>query len=119
MFTMAMPFLLIPVVGLGIDATMLYSVKAKLQAAVDGAALAAAQSLSAGLTVAAQASAATLAADQFIRANLVTGATVGGGGYWGAYNLNDSNCSGRPRPPRDSRPAPERRLHITAPAIVL
>jgi Flp pilus assembly protein TadG len=94
MFTLAMPFLLIPVVGLGIDATMLYSVRAKLQAAVDGAALAAAESLSAGLTVAAQASAATLAADQFIRANLVTGATVGGGGYWGAYNLNDSNCSG-------------------------
>ncbi len=94
MFTMIMPSLLIPLVGLGIDATMLYSVKAKLQAAVDGAALAAAESLSAGLTLAAQSSAATLAADEFIRANFVTGATVGGGGYWGAYNLNDSNCVG-------------------------
>ena len=94
MFTMIMPALLIPLVGLGIDATMLYSVKAKLQAAVDGAALAAAESLSAGLTLAAQSSAATLAADQFIRANFITGATVGGGGYWGAYNLNDSNCTG-------------------------
>jgi Flp pilus assembly protein TadG len=94
MFTIMMPFLLIPLVGLGIDATMLYSVKAKLQAAVDGSALAAAESLSAGETLAAQTSAATLAADEFIRANLVTGATVGGGGYWGAYNLNDSSCSG-------------------------
>jgi Flp pilus assembly protein TadG len=89
-----MPFLLVPMVGLAIDATMLYSVKVKLQTAVDGAVLAAAESLSAGLTLAAQASAASLAADEFIRANIVTGATAGSGGYWGAYNLNDSNCTG-------------------------
>jgi Flp pilus assembly protein TadG len=94
MFTMMLAFLLIPLVGLGIDATMLYGVRAKLQAAVDGAALAAAQSLSAGSTVAAQQSAAALTADEFIRANIVTGSSPGGGGYWGAYNLNDSNCTG-------------------------
>jgi hypothetical protein len=93
-FTIAMAFLIVPLVGLAIDATMLYGIKVKLQTAVDGAALAAAESLSAGLTVAAQESAATLAADQFIRANIVTGATAGSGGYWGAYNLNDSNCTG-------------------------
>jgi Flp pilus assembly protein TadG len=93
-FTLMMPFLLVPMVGLAIDATMLYSVKVKLQTAVDGAVLAAAESLSAGLTLAAQASAASLAADEFIRANIVTGATAGSGGYWGAYNLNDSNCTG-------------------------
>ncbi|MGA3095471.1 MAG: VWA domain-containing protein, partial [Bryobacteraceae bacterium] len=89
-FTIVMAFLMIPLVGLAIDATMLYGIKVKLQTAVDGAALAAAESLSAGLTLSAQESAATLAADQFIRANIVTGA----GGYWGAYNLNDSNCTG-------------------------
>ena len=94
MFTLIMPFVLIPMVGLGIDATMLYSVKVKLQTAVDGAALAAAESLSAGLNLADQTSAASLAADEFIRANIVTGATSGHGGYWGAYNLNDSNCTG-------------------------
>lgn len=94
MFTMMMGFLLIPLVGLAIDATLLYSVKAKLQTAVDGATLAAAQSLSAGLTLAAQESAAALTADEFIRANIVTGATPGSGGYWGSYNLNDSNCTG-------------------------
>jgi len=94
MFTMVMAFLLIPVVGLGIDGTLMYSVKAKLQAAVDGAALAAAESLSAGLTVAAQESAAALTADEFIRANIATGTTAGSGGYWGSYNLNDSNCTG-------------------------
>ena len=94
MFTMLLAFILIPMVGLGIDATMLYSVRSKLQSAVDGAALAAAQSLNAGLTLAAQTSAATLAADEFIRANIITGASAGSGGYWGAFNLNDSNCSG-------------------------
>ena len=94
MFTLMMAFLLIPMVGLAIDATMLYSVRAKLQTAVDGGALAAAESLSAGLTVAAQQSAAALTADEFIRANIVTGASAGGGGYWGAYNLNDSSCTG-------------------------
>ncbi|MEI9975368.1 MAG: vWA domain-containing protein [Ignavibacteriota bacterium] len=94
MFTVIMPFLLIPLVGLGIDATVLYSVKVKLQTAVDGAALAAAQSLNAGLDLAAQSKAATLAADQFIRANIVTGASAGKTGYWGSYNLNDSNCTG-------------------------
>ncbi len=93
MFTFMLPFLLVPVVGLGIDATMLYSVKLKMQAAVDGAALASAQSLNAGLTISAQASAAALAADQFIRANIVTGATAGSGGYWGAYGFNDSSCT--------------------------
>jgi Flp pilus assembly protein TadG len=94
MFTLLVPFLLIPMVGLGIDATMLYSVKVKLQTAVDGGVLAAAESLSAGETVAAQESAASLAADEFIRANIVTGATAGSHGYWGSYNLNDSNCTG-------------------------
>jgi Flp pilus assembly protein TadG len=94
MFTLLVPFVLIPIVGLGIDATMLYTVKVKLQTAVDGAALAAAESLSAGLTVAAQQSAASLAADEFIRANIVTGASAGHGGYWGSYNLNDDNCTG-------------------------
>ena len=94
MFTMMIAFLLLPMVGLAIDGTMMYTVKAKLQLAVDGAALAAAQSLNAGLTLAAQTSAATLAADEFLRANIVTGASAGSGGYWGSYNLNDSNCTG-------------------------
>ena len=35
-----------------------------------------------------------MAADEFIRANIVTGSSAGQGGYWGSYNLNDSNCTG-------------------------
>jgi len=90
MFTMMLPFVLIPLVGLAIDATMLYTVNAKLQTAVDGASLAAAESLSAGLSTSAQQAAATLAADQFIRANMTAG---GNGRFWGAFNLNDENCT--------------------------
>ena len=98
MFTMLLPFVLVPLVGIAIDATMLYSVKAKLQAAVDGGALAAAQSLSAGLTITDQAAAAQLVADEFIKANIVTGATAGSGGYWGAFALNDTNCDSSQNP---------------------
>ena len=92
MFTMMLPFVLIPLVGLAIDATMLYSVKAKLQAAVDGGVLAAAQSLSAGTSIAAQQSAAELAADEFINANMRAN-PLGSGGFWGAHNLNDMTCT--------------------------
>ena len=100
MFTLAMPFLLVPLVGLAIDGTMLYSIKAKLQAAVDGGAVAAAQSLSSGLTINAQTASATQTADQFVRANMGIPAmfdTKGvrladKPGYWGANTLNDTTC---------------------------
>ncbi len=97
MFTLMLPFVMVPLVGLGIDATMLYSVKAKLQAAVDGGAIAAAQSLNSGVNFTAQQATAQKTADQFIRANfVVAGAFSGVGGYWGAFNLNDTNCGGNP-----------------------
>jgi Flp pilus assembly protein TadG len=101
MFTLMLPFLLIPMVGLAIDSTMLFSVKAKLQAAVDGGALAAAQSLSSGVTFTAQSAAAVKTADQFIKANFVArGVITGYNGYWGAFNLNDQTCdaNGNPTP---------------------
>ncbi len=95
MFTLMMPFVLVPMVGLAIDATMLFSVKAKLQAAVDGGAIAAAQSLNSGLTFTTQKATAEKTADEFIKANItVTGS--GHSGYWGAYSLNDTNCNGSP-----------------------
>ncbi len=46
--------LIIPMVGMAIDVGFLYAVKSKMQAAVDGAALAAARSLSDGATASAQ-----------------------------------------------------------------
>lgn len=99
MFALMLPFLLIPLVGLAIDGTMLFTVKAKLQAAVDGGALAAAQSLSSGMTFDVQSAAAVKTADQFIKANFVAkGAITGFNGYWGAYNLNDQTCDANQNP---------------------
>ena len=45
LYTLMMLFIIIPMVGLAIDAGIIYTIKAKLQAAVDGASLAAARSL--------------------------------------------------------------------------
>jgi Flp pilus assembly protein TadG len=90
LFTMMLPALLLPVIGAAIDFTAMYIVKEKLQAAVDGAAIAAAQSLSAGTSFAPQQAAAQLCGQEFIAANIPTGSGPGGGGYWGAYTLQDS-----------------------------
>lgn len=61
---------IIPAVGLAIDVGYIYAVKAKLQAAVDGAALAAARGLSLGLTTAAQETSAKQNAVNWFYANL-------------------------------------------------
>ncbi len=97
MFTMMLPFVLIPIVGLAIDATMLYTVKAKLQAAVDGGAIAAAQALSSGLTFSVQQAAAQKSADEFLKANIAAGATPGSG-FFGAYGMNDTTCDANGQP---------------------
>ena len=96
-FTLAFPFLLVPLVGLAIDGTMLYSVKAKLQTAVDGASIAAALNLSSGINFAVQEPAAELTAKQFIAANIgITPAQTTG--YWGSNTLNDSDCDANGTP---------------------
>lgn len=59
----------IPILGLSIDATLLYVVKTQLQGAVDGAALAASKSLSRGADDAAHKQAATDAAKTYVKLN--------------------------------------------------
>lgn len=66
-------FIVIPTVGLAIDVGVIYAIKAKLQTAVDGAALAAARGLSRGLNLGAQESAARETAQRFFTANVHTG----------------------------------------------
>jgi Mg-chelatase subunit ChlD len=61
--------MMIPTVGLAIDAGFLYAIKAKLQAATDAAALAAARSLSVGIDMAAQENSARARARSFFDAN--------------------------------------------------
>ena len=67
--TTAAMFVVFPVVGLAIDAGFLFAVRAKLSAAVDAAAIAAARSLSKGMTMSEQATSAGLRAEAFFNAN--------------------------------------------------
>lgn len=73
LFTLMLPLVLIPMVGLAIDGTMLYIVQAKLSAAADGAALGAGRLLGTTANT-------TEIAGEFLNANFPTG-------YWGSYNL--------------------------------
>lgn len=79
LFTLMLPTLLIPLVGLGIDATMCYIVQAKLGGAVDGAAL------GAGRLLGTPAVPAEIA-NEFLLANFQANGTTMG--FWGANTLN-------------------------------
>ena len=59
----------VPVVGLGIDVSVMYLVKAKMTAACDGASLAAARNLNLGLTMTQQAAAAQQRAQSYYETN--------------------------------------------------
>jgi Flp pilus assembly protein TadG len=63
---------IVPAVGLGIDVSILYLVKAKLTAACDGASLAAARNLNLGVTMAQQAAGAQQRAQSYYQANYPT-----------------------------------------------
>jgi Flp pilus assembly protein TadG len=78
--TIALVFI-VPLIGLFIDVGILYSAKARLQAAVDGASLAAARSLNLGQTTAAQATTAKQNAVNWFYANFPTG-------NWATTNTN-------------------------------
>jgi Flp pilus assembly protein TadG len=69
----ALVWVVIPMLGLVVDIGILYSVKARLQAAVDGAALAAARALNLGQTTAEQATAAQQNAVNWFYANFPPG----------------------------------------------
>jgi hypothetical protein len=77
MFSLMIPTVIVPMAGLGIDATMLYIVQAKLSAAVDGAAL------GAGRLLGTNANASEIAGE-FLRANFRAGTDAG---FWGSTNL--------------------------------
>jgi Flp pilus assembly protein TadG len=72
--------LLVPIVGLAIDVSILYMIRAKLSGAVDAAVLAGAQSLANGGDAASQRASAQDAAARFFNANFPSG-------YWGTTNV--------------------------------
>lgn len=71
--TAIMLVFVIPVVGLAIDAAVLYTIKARLQTAVDAGAVAAARTLNKGLTLAEQAGNAQAKAQAYFSANFPEG----------------------------------------------
>jgi Flp pilus assembly protein TadG len=71
--TLMTALVLVPMIGLAIDGTILYWTKAKLSAAVDAAALAAARSLSVGQTIDAQRASAQSIGVQYLNANFPSG----------------------------------------------
>jgi len=73
MLTSMLPFLLLPMVGLAIDATVIHIVQAKLSAACDGAALGAGRLLGTNANI-------TEIAGEFFKADFQTGVA----GFWGA-----------------------------------
>src|SRR2546421_12254615 len=79
LFTVMLPTMLIPLVGLGIDVTMCYIVQAKLGAAVDGAALGAGRLLG---TAAVPAE----IGHEFLQANFRANRTTPG--FWGSDTRN-------------------------------
>lgn len=71
--TVAMLGVILPMVGLAIDASLLYAVKAKLSAAVDAGSLAGARSLYRGMDLASQTASAQTTAQSFFDANFPNG----------------------------------------------
>jgi len=79
--TVMMTTVLLPLVGLAIDGGILFMIKAKLQTAVDAAALAGGRSLSVGLDLASQTASCTAAVNSYFAANFPPG-------WWGTTNPN-------------------------------
>jgi Flp pilus assembly protein TadG len=82
MFTMLVATVFVPMVGMGIDGVRAYLVSAKLSTAIDGAAIAAASSLSSGANQAAQTANAQATATSIVNANFPPryfGATLNSG----------------------------------------
>jgi len=78
--TLSLVFL-VPMVGLAIDVSILYMIRAKMASAVDAAVLAGAQALARGGDSATQAANAQDAARRFFNANFPAG-------YWGTTNIS-------------------------------
>lgn len=92
LFTIIFALVLVPLMGLGIDAGIQYWVKAKLSAAVDAAALAAGRSLNVGSTVASQTANAQAVGRQYFTANFPTG-TLGCTVFGGVQVVNSVSIS--------------------------
>jgi hypothetical protein len=92
MYTLMMLFIIVPMVGLAIDTGILYTIKAKLQASVDGAALGSARSLNRGQDIPSQQTAATDTAKRYYHANFPAN-------WMGVTPVNDPTVTWPAAPP--------------------
>lgn len=102
MTSLMLLFIVIPIVGLAIDGGIMFTVKAKLQTATDGAALSAARSLSRGLSLAAQQESAHDTAVRYFHANVRPG--------WMGLSNPQIEVSFPPAPPKTTIVAVETSL---------
>jgi VWA domain-containing protein/putative Flp pilus-assembly TadE/G-like protein len=91
-WTCMMLFVIIPSVGLAIDAGVMYYIKSKLQSAVDGAALGAARSLNQGQSIPLQETAASETAVRYYHANFPNN-------WMGVTPVNDPTVTWPAAPP--------------------
>jgi hypothetical protein len=91
-WTCMMLFIIMPSVGLAIDAGVMYYIKSKLQTAVDGAALGAARSLSRGTDIPSQQASATDTAKRYYHANFPNN-------WMGVTPVNDPTVTWPSAPP--------------------
>jgi hypothetical protein len=91
-WTCMMLFVIIPSVGLAIDAGVMYYIKSKLQTAVDGAALGAARSLNQGQSIPLQETAAANVATRYYHANFPNN-------WMGVTPVNDPTVTWPAAPP--------------------
>jgi hypothetical protein len=92
LYTLMMLFIIIPMVGLAIDAGIMYTIKAKLQGAVDGASLGAARSLNRGQDLTSQQTAANDTATRYYHANFPAN-------WMGVTTVNDPTITWPTAPP--------------------
>ncbi len=83
LLTAGMVTAIVPVVGLAIDASLLYAIKGKLSSAVDSGALAGARSLSRGVDLGSQRDSAAATAGKFFTANFPDGYLLTKNRTWG------------------------------------
>jgi hypothetical protein len=107
LYSLMMLFIIIPMVGLAIDAGVLYTIKAKLQTATDGASQGAARSLNRGQDITSQQAAATDTAIRYYHANFPLN-------WMGVSTVNDPTVTW-PTPPNPATAIIDVRGDINSP----
>ena len=111
LYILALVFIIIPMLGLAIDVGFLYAVRSKMQAAVDGAALAAARALSIGQSLDSQKASAKSNAVTWFNANFPSN-------YFGVASVSMDTSDSHVNVYTDTTNTQLRHVQVTAQAVV-